>query len=63
MTPEQREQLHVIARSSSRPHREVRHAQALVMAADGLANSEIAERIGVVRGSAGVAGPLRVRRD
>jgi len=51
MTAEQRTELEIIARSTSRPHREVRHAKALVMAADGVANSEIAERLGVGRGS------------
>jgi transposase len=40
-----------IARSTSRPHREVRHAKALVMAADGVANTEIAGRLGVGRGT------------
>ena len=51
MTAEQRAELETIARSTSRPHREVRHAKALLMAADGVANSEIAERVGVGRGS------------
>jgi transposase len=51
MTAEQRAELETIARSTSRPHREVRHAKALLMAADGVANAEIAERIGVGRGS------------
>lgn len=51
MTAEQRGELELIARSPSRPHREVRHAKALVMAADGVANTEIARRLGVGRGS------------
>jgi transcriptional regulator with XRE-family HTH domain len=51
MTAEQRAELETIARSTSRPHREVRHAKALLMAADGMANAEIAERVGVGRGS------------
>ncbi len=51
MTAEQRAELETIARSTSRPHREVRHAKALVMAADGVANTEIAERVGVGRGT------------
>ncbi len=51
MTAGQRKQLEVIARSTSRPHREVRHAKALLMAADGVANTEIAQRVGVGRGS------------
>jgi transposase len=51
MTAEQRAELETIARSTSRPHREVRHAKALLMAGDGVANAEIAERVGVGRGS------------
>lgn len=51
MTPEQREQLQVIARLTARPHREVLHAKALLLAADGVANTDIAERIGVGRGT------------
>ena len=51
MTGGQRAELETIARSISRPHREVRHARALLMAADGVANAEIAERVGVGRGS------------
>src|SRR5215210_6026955 len=51
MTAEQRAELEKIACSTSRPHREVRHAKALVMAADGVSNTEIAERVGVGRGS------------
>jgi transposase len=51
MAAEQRAALEVIARSTSRPLREVRHAQALVMAAGGVANAEIARRVGVGRGA------------
>jgi len=51
MTAEQRADLETIARSTSRPYREVRHAKALLMAADGVSNTEIAERVGVGRGS------------
>jgi transposase len=51
MTADQRAELETIARSTSRPYREVRHAKALLMAADGLSNTEIAERVGVGRGS------------
>jgi transposase len=51
MSAEQRAELESIARSISRPHREVRHAKALLMAADGVPNSQIAERVGVGRGS------------
>jgi len=51
MTAEQRSELERIARSSSRPHREVRHAKGLLLAADGVANATIAERVGVGRGT------------
>ena len=50
MTAEQRAELER-TRSSARPHREVRHAKAPLLAADGVANSTIAERVGVGRGS------------
>lgn len=39
-----REQLEVLARSTSAPHRKVVQAQALLLAADGVANEEIARR-------------------
>jgi transposase len=39
--------LEVLARSTSAPHREVVRAQALLLAADGLANTAIAARLGV----------------
>jgi transposase len=51
MTAEQRAELDMMARSTSRPYREVGHAKALLMAADGVSNTEIAERFGVGRGS------------
>jgi transposase len=51
MSADQRAELETIARSTSRPYREVRHAKALLMAADGVSNTEIAERVGVGRGS------------
>ena len=51
ITAEQQAELETIARSTSRPYREVRHAKALLMAADGVSNTEIAERVGVGRGS------------
>jgi transposase len=51
MTVEQRAELETIARSTSRPYREVRHAKAVLMAADGVANAEIAKRVGVGRAS------------
>lgn len=47
MTTEQRGALEEIARSTAREHREVRNAQALVFAAEGVANHEIARRVGV----------------
>jgi len=44
MTAEQRSELSVMARSQSAPYRQVRQAKALLWAADGMANSEIARR-------------------
>lgn len=44
MTAEQRTELGVMARSSSLPHRKVVQAQGLLLAADGVANEEIARR-------------------
>jgi len=44
MTAQQRSELSVMARSQSAPHRQVRQAKALLWAADGMANSEIARR-------------------
>lgn len=46
MTDDQRLALAKIARSTTRPHREVVRAQALLAAADGIANVEIARRFG-----------------
>jgi transposase len=43
----QREVLETVARSSSAPHREVVRARALLMAADGLANTAIAQALSV----------------
>jgi transposase len=43
----QREALAVLARSQSAPHRQVCRARALLMAADGVANSQIAAAVGV----------------
>src|SRR5512134_458500 len=66
ISPGQREALEVLARSGTAPFREVRRAQALLMAADGLPNVQIAAAVGVtavtVRAVAvrrGGAGPLR----
>ena len=42
MSAGQREVLESVARSSTAPHREVVRARALLMAADGLANTAIA---------------------
>ena len=43
----QREVLESVARSQSAPHREVLQARALLMAADGLANTAIARAVSV----------------
>ena len=45
VSPGQREVLETVARSSSAPHREVVRARALLMAADGLANTAIARAL------------------
>src|SRR5664279_1127577 len=47
MSDGQREALQVLARSQTAPHRQVRRAEALLLAAEGIANSRIAERVGV----------------
>jgi Homeodomain-like domain len=47
MSPGQREALTVLARSSTAAHREVQRAKVLLMAADGVANSQIAAKVGV----------------
>lgn len=44
MSDEQRRGLEVMARSSSLPHRKVVQAKALLLAAEGVANGEIARR-------------------
>lgn len=43
----QREALGVIARSQTAPFRQVQRARVLLLAADGVANARIAERVGV----------------
>jgi len=43
----QREALEVLARAQTAPHRQVQHAEALLLAADGVANTRIAARVGV----------------
>lgn len=47
MTDDQRAELRRVARSSTLPHRKVVRAKALLWAADGVANEEIARRSGV----------------
>src|SRR5512142_2906501 len=47
ISPGQREALEVLARSGTAPFREARRAQALLMAADGLPNVQIAAAVGV----------------
>jgi len=47
MSAGQREALTVLARSSTCAHREVQRAKVLLMAADGVANSQIAANVGV----------------
>jgi len=46
MSEGQREALAVLARSQSAPHGQVRRAEALLLAADGVANTQIAQRVG-----------------
>ena len=47
MSPGQRDALGVLARSRTAPHRQVQRAQVLLLAAEGIANSQIAARVGV----------------
>src|SRR5665213_2516169 len=47
MSPGQRDALEVLARSRTAPHRQVQRAQVLLLAAEGIANSQIAARVGV----------------
>ena len=47
MSDAQREMLVVLARSQTAPHREVQRAQALLLAAEGMANTRIADQVGV----------------
>ncbi len=49
LLPEERTELEAIAASPSLPHRMVREARGLLWAGDGVANTEIAERLGVSR--------------
>ena len=47
MSDGQRDALAVISRSQTAPHRQVQRAQALLLAADGIANTRIADQVGV----------------
>jgi transposase len=47
MSDGQRETLQALARSQTAPHRQVQRAEALLLAGDGIANSQIAQRVGV----------------
>ncbi len=47
MSVGQREALEVLARAWSAPHRQVQRAKALLLAADGVANTRIADEVGV----------------
>jgi transposase len=49
LTPEERSELERRARRQTATRREVFRAQVVVLAADGLGNDEIAERLGTVR--------------
>jgi len=49
LTPEERSELERRARRQTATRREVFRAQVVVLAADGLRNDEIAERLGTVR--------------
>ncbi|MDT7638561.1 MAG: hypothetical protein QOC83_2849, partial [Pseudonocardiales bacterium] len=47
MSDGQRDALEVLARSRTAPYRQVQRAKALLLAADGVANSRIGEQVGV----------------
>ncbi len=47
ITQSQRRTLEVLAKSTTAPHRDVRRAKALLLAADGIANTRIASQVGV----------------
>ena len=49
LTPEERSEMERRVRRQTAPRREVFRAQIVVLAADGLRNDEIAERLGTVR--------------
>ena len=63
MTRKQRDELERIARSSSGPHRSVVQAKALLLAADGEANYEIARRLDVASNSVRAEAAFRRERD
>jgi|SRR5665811_931158 len=44
MSPEQRDELELMAKSQTLPHRQVRQARALLLASDGVANEQIARQ-------------------
>src|SRR5450759_3081633 len=56
MSAGQREALTVLARSTTAAHREVQRAKVLLMAADGVANSQIAAKVGSPRSRSGPGG-------
>ncbi len=47
MSDGQREALQVLARSRTAPHRQVQRAEVLLLAGEGIANAQIAQRVGV----------------
>jgi transposase len=47
MSDGQREALQMLARSRTAPHRQVQRAEALLLAGEGIANTQIAQRVGV----------------
>ena len=51
LSKKERDQLERIARSSSQPHRAVREARGLLLAAKGASNTQIAQEVGVNRSS------------
>jgi len=62
MSAGQREALTVLALSSTAAHREVKRATVLLMAADGVANSQIAATVGVTRSRSVHGGPGSLMR-
>lgn len=63
MTPAERETLEKLQRSQAAPHQQALRAKALLLAADGEANTRIAEEVGGDTGDgAGLAAAVRRRR-